>query len=758
VGVLQTNSSGNIGIGTSEPVGTLHLKQAGAKLYIEDTSVTGSGIYFNANGGSSWVAGFASYKLINGFEFYAGNITTPKMVLVDTGNVGIGTSAPLAKLEMVGAGTTSATSSLIIRDSNKVAKVAVLDNGNVGIGTTNPRYTLDVKGFLRTSSGYIADGGAGLESQYVISPWGSTYVKILLGATSDNSKDMSIILNDIERVRFDPNGNVGIGTFAPVTKLHIGDAGAVPNAMSITGNDLFVKGNIEFDGKIYGDGSQLTNLASSQWTTSGSNIYYNTGNVGIGSASPVYPLDIYGANPRVNSRRSTAAGNYASFLASSDTSGYPRAAFFVGDASGDSINNAGFVVAPDVSGSVYRNAFLEVKTNPVNTASTNRFFMYQSTTLAQFISSTNDGNSIGTPMVFSTQGLAYAVPAIYIGSSAAQNVGIGTSVPLAKFDLVGAGTTSATSSLVIRDSAKAAKVTVLDNGNVGIGTTAPGQLLHVVGSAGASGFTGIKVIDKQHSMSLLFGASNSGDNSYTEPGIWMGPYADSPDHSNYIFNLDSNDTVFNAPAGGRLWFRSSNATKMAVLSTGNVGIGSTAPVARLDVVGAGTTSATSSLIIRDSNNAARVTVLDNGNVGIGSTNPIAALNILSAGNAINANGFVVDLNGNFSANYVGVGLGVNFENLASPSMQILRSGSAASANMTFTTGGAGTAVERMRITSGGNIGIGTTAPVKKLEVMGGDVYINQTSSQLIMKKPDGTCASCGPNNSDIWVCTGITCP
>jgi len=55
-----------------------------------------------------------------------------------------------------------------------------------------------------------------------------------------------------------PLVNVGIGTTAPVANLHVGGGGTAPNLMSITGSDAYIKGNVEVDGKLYGDGSLLS--------------------------------------------------------------------------------------------------------------------------------------------------------------------------------------------------------------------------------------------------------------------------------------------------------------------------------------------------------------------------------------------------------------------------------------------------------------------------------------------------------------------
>lgn len=88
-----------------------------------------------------------------------------------------------------------------------------------------------------------------------------------------------------ESARFVSNGRVGIGTSAPTQKLDV-QGGAI-NASG----GLCMNGDCRTAWSQVGGGG-----GSSQWTTSGSNIFYNLGNVGINQSSPGAKLHVSGVS------------------------------------------------------------------------------------------------------------------------------------------------------------------------------------------------------------------------------------------------------------------------------------------------------------------------------------------------------------------------------------------------------------------------------------------------------------------------------
>jgi hypothetical protein len=119
------------------------------------------------------------------------------------------------------------------------------DLGNVGIGNQNPNSTLDVtgSGAFSTTLSVGGDLTVGTDKLFV---------------------DVS-------------TGQVGVGTTTPAT-----------------GKALDVVGDLQAT-YLYGDGSNINNITSSQWVTTGNDIYYDTGSVRVGSnQAPTETLDVTG--------------------------------------------------------------------------------------------------------------------------------------------------------------------------------------------------------------------------------------------------------------------------------------------------------------------------------------------------------------------------------------------------------------------------------------------------------------------------------
>ena len=775
--------TGLVGIGTSSPLSTLDILAPAASIRTMSSDATlyselavsnngGTATSYFRNYGTSAVGTMLGNPTANSAFFFAnantlfgvGTMSAAPLVLgtnnaervrIDTaGKVGIGTSTPTSQFHV------NVTTSLGLNqgdvvelqkfESNNGANVAYLETRNIRTSAGNDWFSAGTRiqnKIDATYMGYLQFNG-----------------NLNNGGISFGTGQSTISPGTIpERMRITDTGNVGIGTDTPAKKLHVK---GTSYSMTVLEDDtepylVLRDGGATVGNKNIGihnnDGSlHFSKMADGYSWASTSMIITNASNVGIGTVIPSEKLEINGniaLNGKVRLQDSgtnfvelkapaTVTSTYTlTFPATAGTSGYALTTNGSGVLSWASVATSASAVGGDLSGTI---SSAEIVAGAVGTAE----IADASVTNAK-LSLADGGIPFAKIGAFTTtnvpEGTNWYFTDARVSAALMSSYAVGTAIPLAPTDTLNQAMGKLEAQIIANNTAvnglwnKSGSTVSYTGGKVGVGTASPSGPLSVFHN-----YLG----DQLATNTYIPGVSVESGSDFVGMAVWDrdGNDASINDRDGMIyFGDDVDDSLRFAYAGSGF----PTAEFMRITGTGNVGIGTAAPAAKLDV-SAGTSVWASgiqvsggdavnginilqmrnngsqawnlshtgqsnispnSLIFANLTGGTKVTFAGSGNVGIGTTTPANKLDVvgaigINAGNDLN---FYAD-----SANPEDAG-DIVFRNSSGTEKGRIYTGNAIG-GMYFS--GNSNIIPSLVITSTGNVGIGSSTPSESLEVVG----------------------------------------
>ncbi|MFZ0751926.1 MAG: hypothetical protein WAM70_21380, partial [Pyrinomonadaceae bacterium] len=252
--IMSLRGNGNVGIGTAAPGFPLEVSKSQA-----------APTYFQVTNSNTSAGNGAAMRM-----FTSGNNA---LTLSATGNAGAGGYAAI---------TQEANLPLLFQ-TNLTERMRITGGGNVGIGTASPDTWAKLHVFNAAGAGIdVQSASAASWSRLRLVTATRTY-GWFAGDSTQGDAPNKIGLYDYTagafRMMFDSSGNVGVGTSNPGFKF------------DVQNGQINASGGLCMAGDCKTAWSQVG--GSSQWTGT-SSIYYNGGNVGIGTTTPSDPLQIDG--------------------------------------------------------------------------------------------------------------------------------------------------------------------------------------------------------------------------------------------------------------------------------------------------------------------------------------------------------------------------------------------------------------------------------------------------------------------------------